>query len=59
MIGKITCPECGEKDDMEIPEKSCLQSYTCSHCKKIINAKENCCVFCDYGDTKCPTSGQH
>jgi len=56
---KVTCPECGQKDDMEIPTKSCQESYVCSHCGKTISAKESCCVFCDYGEGKCPASEEH
>ena len=59
MIGKITCPECGHIDDMEIPEISCLAFYKCSSCGKTIPAKKSCCVFCDYGDRKCPIAGKH
>jgi len=56
IIGKITCPECGQKDDMKIPTQSCLAFYNCSNCGKTIPAKKSCCVFCDYGDRKCPVA---
>jgi len=59
MIGKLTCPECKEQDEMEIPKTSCQESYVCSHCGTIIEAKKSCCVFCDYGDSKCPASEEH
>jgi hypothetical protein len=54
MIGNITCPECEHKQPMNIPDKSCQAFYKCESCEKIISAKKSCCVFCDYGDRKCP-----
>ncbi len=56
LIGNITCPECDHKQAIEIPTKSCLAFYKCEKCKHLIQAKESCCVFCDYGDRKCPTA---
>jgi len=55
MKGIITCPECGHKQRMEIPAGKCQAFYQCNECKKTIAAKKSCCVFCDYGDRKCPT----
>jgi len=52
--GIITCPECRHKQEMKIPVNSCVPFYKCDNCKKIISAKKSCCVFCDYGDKKCP-----
>ncbi|MEK6904134.1 MAG: GDCCVxC domain-containing (seleno)protein [Nanoarchaeota archaeon] len=52
----LTCPNCEGKTTLKIPKNSCLNSYVCKKCKGVIFAKESCCVFCDYGDKKCPVS---
>jgi len=59
LIGKVTCPECKHVQSMEIPDKMCMHSYDCTNCKEVIAAKKSCCVFCDYGDRKCPVAEQH
>ena len=51
----VSCPECGYVQKMEIPKDRCIPMYICAGCKKLIKAK-TCCVFCDYGDRKCPVS---
>jgi hypothetical protein len=58
-MGNVTCPECKYMQPMEIPTTSCQVFYTCEKCKKVISAKESCCVFCDYGDKKCPVAAEH
>ena len=57
--GNLTCPECGRKQPAEIPAIKCQAFYKCENCKRIIKAKESCCVFCDYGDKKCPAAEAH
>lgn len=59
IIGNVTCPECGHKQPIEIPGISCQAFYKCAGCGKVIQAKKSCCVFCDYGDRKCPVSEKH
>lgn len=56
LIGELTCPLCGNKQKMEIPKISCLHSYQCEKCEVIVKAQKECCVFCEYGDKKCPTA---
>lgn len=51
----ITCPNCGEKQEVEMPTDACQHFYTCPHCGKVLKPKEgDCCVFCSYADTQCP-----
>lgn len=51
----INCPECSFKKEETMPVDSCLFFYECTNCKLILKPmKEDCCVFCSYGDTKCP-----
>jgi len=59
IVGNITCPECKHVQPMEIPTKSCQAFYTCEGCHTMIGAKKSCCVFCDYGDRKCPVAEEH
>lgn len=51
----ITCPVCDCKEIYEMPIDRCVFFWECPSCKSIIRAKEgDCCVFCSYGDEKCP-----
>jgi len=51
----ITCPECGHKKKETMPEDSCLFFYSCENCgTKLKPLPGDCCVFCSYGDYKCP-----
>ncbi len=59
LYGNVTCPECKYLQKMKIPTNMCMQSYSCDSCKKEIKAKNSCCVFCDYGDRKCPVAEEH
>ena len=59
IIGNVTCPKCGHKQPIEIPTNKCQAFYKCEKCGKLIKAEKSCCVFCDYGDRKCPVAEQH
>ena len=59
ITGNLTCPKCNHKQSMEIPTSSCLAFYKCEKCSNIISANKSCCVFCDYGDKKCPSADKH
>ena len=51
----LTCPLCGATQTAEIPTGSCMPFYKCQKCNKLIRAKGgDCCVFCSYGNKKCP-----
>lgn len=54
-FGTLTCPQCGAQQRATIPQDRCEQAYVCSTCGKTIAAAPGtCCVFCAYGDRKCP-----
>ena len=55
MTGTLTCPRCGHRQEMEIPQTSCIPFYLCQGCGETIQAR-SCCVFCDYADRPCPVS---
>ena len=51
----ITCPHCGFAKEETMPIDACVYFYTCEKCKIILKPQEgDCCVFCSYGDVKCP-----
>lgn len=53
---EITCPKCGHKKIETLPTEVCKLSYTCEQCGAVMHPKEgDCCVFCTYGDHKCPS----
>lgn len=52
---KITCPECGFTEEAEMPTEACLYFFQCQNCKIVLKPKVgDCCVFCSYGEIKCP-----
>lgn len=52
---KITCPYCGFIKEETMPEDACVFFYECIGCKRILRPiLGDCCVFCSYGDAKCP-----
>ncbi len=56
MQSEITCPKCGNKKTETMPTDVCLLSYSCQKCQTVLHPKEgDCCVFCTYGDHKCPS----
>ena len=53
---EITCPKCGYKKTEVLPTDVCLLTYTCKNCQTVLHPKqEDCCVFCSYGNNKCPS----
>ena len=51
----ITCPVCGHRAILKMPEDSCQIFYECPNCKTLLKPiMGDCCVFCSYGDVKCP-----
>ncbi len=51
----ITCPSCGHRSTQEMPTDACQYFYDCTVCKAVLRPEPgDCCVFCSYGDVKCP-----
>jgi hypothetical protein len=51
----LTCPECGYKSREAMPTDACQYFYDCKGCGALLKPKPgDCCVFCSYGDVKCP-----
>jgi len=53
---EITCPQCSHKKVEKLPTEVCQLFYTCEKCGHEMRPKDgDCCVFCSYGDHKCPS----
>lgn len=51
----IVCPVCGESSRQTMPTDACQWLYTCPHCETVSRPLPgDCCVFCSYGDHRCP-----
>jgi mercuric ion transport protein len=51
----MTCPYCRHQKTEDMPTDACLWFYECENCKTLLIPKKgDCCVFCSYGDIKCP-----
>lgn len=52
----ITCPKCHHQQEEKLPTEVCLIKYECKKCHAVLYPKDgDCCVFCTYGDKKCPS----
>jgi hypothetical protein len=53
---RIKCPVCSYEKTEQMPTDVCLLRYKCDSCKAEMHpADGDCCVFCSYGDKKCPS----
>jgi hypothetical protein len=53
---KLTCPECGFVQEVDMPTDACPFLYQCVNCKSTLTPKAgDCCVFCSYTDILCPS----
>jgi hypothetical protein len=51
----LTCPQCGHQTREVMPTDACQYFYDCPGCSALLRPKPgDCCVFCSYGDVKCP-----
>ena len=51
----LTCPECRAKTTSTMPEDACVFFFECPTCKVLLRPLPgDCCVFCSFGDHKCP-----
>jgi hypothetical protein len=56
LTSEITCPKCGFKKNETLPTEVCQLFYKCAKCGHEMHPKDgDCCVFCSYGDHKCPS----
>jgi hypothetical protein len=51
----ITCPLCGHRQTEAMPTDACVFFYDCPGCGERLRPRAgDCCVFCSYGDVRCP-----
>lgn len=51
----LTCPNCGGRKTETMPTNACVYFYECANCGTLLKPLSgDCCVFCSYGDVKCP-----
>lgn len=51
----IRCPHCGHEEAEIMPTESCTIVYDCRGCgARIIPKPDSCCVFCSFGNVRCP-----
>jgi hypothetical protein len=51
----IKCPYCGFNSTETMPTDHCVITYICAGCSRTLRPKPgDCCVFCSYGDVRCP-----
>ena len=52
---RLTCPECGSTQKVDMPTDACQFFYECQACHSVLKPERgDCCVFCSYADTRCP-----
>ncbi|MGH9478536.1 MAG: GDCCVxC domain-containing (seleno)protein [Terriglobales bacterium] len=51
----MRCPECGNRAEETMPLDRCVLSWQCGACQARVKPKAgDCCVYCSYGDKRCP-----
>ena len=51
----LTCPHCGYRETLAMPQDACQWFHECAGCKTLLKPKPgDCCVFCSYGTVPCP-----
>ena len=52
---RVTCPACGHVAAETMPMDRCVFFWECVSCHEVVKPKTgDCCVFCSYGDKRCP-----
>lgn len=56
LLSSLTCPHCGHMAREKMPTDACQYFYDCKNCGAVLKPLPgDCCVFCSYGDVKCPS----
>lgn len=51
----LTCPKCVNKSKNLMPTNACQFLFDCPSCGALLSPKKgDCCVYCSFGDVKCP-----
>ena len=52
---RLTCPQCGFVEELDMPTDACQFFHQCSSCKANLSPRSgDCCVFCSFADVRCP-----
>lgn len=55
----LTCPACGRRSVHAMPTDACVVRLACPSCYVVLRPLPgDCCVFCSYGDVRCPPMQQ-
>ena len=55
-VGLLTCPACRQTSEHSIPVNACQFFLECPACGVLLRPRPgDCCVFCSYSDTPCPS----
>ena len=55
MDARITCPLCNAVTADTMQDDRCIFFWECPQCHTLLRPQPgDCCVFCSYGDAKCP-----
>ncbi len=51
----LSCPQCCHRSTDTMPTDACQYFYDCKGCGAVLKPHAgDCCVYCSYGDVKCP-----
>ncbi len=52
----IVCPHCATAAIETMPTDACQYFYDCKSCGAVLKPLAgDCCVYCSFGDVKCPS----
>jgi hypothetical protein len=55
----LTCPKCNHSKTETMATDSCHYYYECEPCHTLLKPNQgDCCVFCSFGNVKCPPMQQ-
>ena len=55
LLVTVTCPTCKHAAAETMRTDQCVVFYECHACGRVLQPKAgDCCVFCSYGDKRCP-----
>ncbi|HQT80952.1 MAG: hypothetical protein B7Z60_02020 [Ferrovum sp. 37-45-19] len=55
LTSTLTCPDCGNKWQENMPQDSCIFFGECPYCHLLLKPlKGDCCIYCSYGSHPCP-----
>jgi hypothetical protein len=60
LLVNVVCPACRRVSVETMPTDRCVLTFECPACHTVLAPKPgDCCVFCSYGDKRCPFMQDH